>query len=99
MSHQAAAIAQAATAAGLAFIVHPITHHGLNQAAIADQKAQMDAAKGPILAYCASGTRSAIVWSFTQAGEMATQDIINATSNAGYDLGGMGPQIDALAKL
>jgi len=28
---------------------------------------------------------------------MPTQDIIAATSAAGYDLGGMGPQIDAIA--
>ena len=97
-SHQAQAIGAAATAAGLNFIVKPVTHQGLNMELIADQKASMDAADGPILAYCASGTRSSIVWSFSQAGEMPTSDIIAATSAAGYDLGGMGPQIDAIAK-
>ena len=97
-SHQAQAIGAAATAAGLNFIVKPVTHQGLNMELIADQKANMDAADGPILAYCASGTRSSIVWSFAQAGEMPTSDIIAATSAAGYDLGGMGPQIDAIAK-
>ena len=96
-SHQARAIGDAAKAAGLKFVVQPVTHQGLNMEMIADQKASMDAADGPILAYCASGTRSSIVWSFTQAGEMPTQDIIAATSAAGYDLGGMGPQIDAIA--
>lgn len=97
-SHQAQAIGAAATAAGLNFVVKPVTHQGLNMELIADQKASMDAADGPILAYCASGTRSSIVWSFAQAGEMPTSDIIAATSAAGYDLGGMGPQIDAIAK-
>jgi len=96
-SHQARAIGDAAKAAGLNFVVQPVTHQGLNMEVIADQKASMDAAEGPILAYCASGTRSSIVWSFAQAGEMPTQDIIAATSAAGYDLGGMGPQIDAIA--
>jgi uncharacterized protein (TIGR01244 family) len=96
-SHQARAIGDAAKAAGLNFVVQPVTHQGLNMEMIADQKASMDAAEGPILAYCASGTRSSIVWSFAQAGEMPTQDIIAATSAAGYDLGGMGPQIDAIA--
>jgi uncharacterized protein (TIGR01244 family) len=96
-SHQARAIGDAAKAAGLNFVVQPVTHQGLNMEMIADQKASMDAADGPILAYCASGTRSSIVWSFAQAGEMPTQDIIAATSAAGYDLGGMGPQIDAIA--
>jgi uncharacterized protein (TIGR01244 family) len=97
-SHQARAIGDAASAAGLSFIEQPVTHQGLNMEMIADQKASMDAADGPVLAYCASGTRSSIVWSFAQAGEMPTQDIIAATSAAGYDLGGMGPQIDAIAK-
>ena len=96
-SHQARAIGDAAKAAGLNFVVQPVTHQGLNMEMITDQKASMDAADGPILAYCASGTRSSIVWSFAQAGEMPTQDIIAATSAAGYDLGGMGPQIDAIA--
>ena len=97
-SHQAAAIGEAARAAGLTFIVNPVTHQGLVMDMITGQKASMDAADGPILAYCASGTRSAIVWSFTQAGEMPTQDIIAATAAAGYDLGGMAPQIDAIAQ-
>ena len=96
-SHQASAIGDAAAAAGLAFMIHPVTHQGLNMDLIADQKADMATTNGPILAYCASGTRSSIVWSFAQAGEIPTQDIIAATSAAGYDLGGMGPQIDAIA--
>jgi uncharacterized protein (TIGR01244 family) len=96
-SHQAGAIGDAAAAAGLAFIIHPVTHQGLSMDLIAGQKQAMEAATGPILAYCASGTRSAIVWSFTQAGDIPTQDIIAATAAAGYDLGGMGPQIDNIA--
>jgi uncharacterized protein (TIGR01244 family) len=56
------------------------------------------AAKGPVLAYCASGTRSSIVWSLGQAGKMPTDDIIAETAKAGYDLAGMRRQLDALAK-
>jgi uncharacterized protein (TIGR01244 family) len=94
---QADAIAQAAKAAGLAFHIHPVTHQGLTMEMITAQKEDMTAAEGPVLAYCASGTRSAIVWSFSQAGDVPTTEIIAATTAAGYDLGGMGPQIDALA--
>ena len=96
-NYQSAAIGAAAQAAGLSFIVLPVTHHGLGIDLITTQKAQMADATGPILAYCASGTRSSIVWSLTQAGEMPTDQIIAATAAAGYDLGGMGPQIDAFA--
>lgn len=96
-SHYAATISAAATAAGLTFIVNPVTHHGLNNEMIDIQKQAMDTAPGPVLAYCASGTRSSILWSFAQAKEMAADDIIAATASAGYDLGGMRGQLEALA--
>ena len=96
-SHQAAAIEAAAKAAGLAFAVNPVTHQSLNMDMVAAQMAAMQGSTGPVLAYCASGTRSSIVWSLGQAGKMPTDDIINATAKAGYDLAGMRGQLDALA--
>lgn len=97
-SHHAAEIEAAANEAGLTFVVIPVTHHGLNMEMIADQKVAIDRSKGPTLAYCASGTRSSIVWAFGQATEMPADDIIAATHTAGYDLDGMRPQLQALAK-
>jgi uncharacterized protein (TIGR01244 family) len=97
-SHQAAAVKAAAEAAGLAFTENPVTHQGLNMDMVTTQMAAADAAGGPVLAYCASGTRSSIVWSLGQAGKMPTDAIIAATAQAGYDLGGMRGQLDALAQ-
>ncbi|MDX8347782.1 TIGR01244 family sulfur transferase [Cognatiyoonia sp. IB215446] len=97
-SHQSATIETAAQAAGLNFVVNPVTHQSLNMDMVAAQKAAIDAADGPTLAYCASGTRCSIVWSLTQAGSIPTDEIINATAAAGYDLGGMRGQLDALAQ-
>lgn len=96
-SHQASAIEAAAKEAGLNFMTIPVTHQGLNPDMVRDQKAAIEGSSGPSLAYCASGTRSSIVWSLSQAGEMPTDDIIASTAAAGYDLGGMRAQIDALA--
>jgi uncharacterized protein (TIGR01244 family) len=96
-SHQAAAIAEAAQAAGITFVVNPVTHHGLNMEMVTLQKTAIDNSVGPVLAYCASGTRSSIVWSLAQAKDMSADDIIAATTAAGYDLGGMRGQIEALA--
>ena len=96
-SHQAAAVGAAAEAAGLTYVVIPVTHQGLNMEMIDSQKAAMDASDGPVLAYCASGTRSSIVWSFSQAKDMSADEIIAATTAAGYDLGGMRGQLEALA--
>ncbi|WP_322895099.1 MULTISPECIES: TIGR01244 family sulfur transferase [unclassified Yoonia] len=97
-SHQAAAIEAAAKAAGLSFTVNPVTHQTLNMDMVAVQKAAWEDATGPVLAYCASGTRSSIVWSLGQAGQMATDAIIEATAKAGYDLAGMRGQLDGLAQ-
>ena len=96
-SHQAAAIAAAAQVAGIAFVANPVTHQGLNMDMVTLQKSAIDASDGPVLAYCASGTRSSIVWSLAQAKDMSADDIIAATTAAGYDLGGMRGQIEALA--
>jgi len=87
----------AAEAAGLAFIVNPVTHQTLNMEMVATQMAALDGAGGPVLAYCASGTRSSIVWSLGQADKMAADDIIAATAKAGYDLAGLRPRLEALA--
>lgn len=90
-------IEAAAKDAGIAFVTIPVTHQGMNLEMIEAQKAAMDGSEGPTLAYCASGTRSSIVWALGQAGEMPADDILAATAAAGYELGGMRPQIDALA--
>ena len=97
-SHQAAAIEAAAKAAGLDFAINPVTHQTLNMDMVAAQKAASEGAAGPVLAYCASGTRSSIVWSLGQAGQMPTDEIIAATAKAGYDLAGMRGQLDGLAR-
>lgn len=97
-SHHAEAMQVAAQAAGLKFTYIPVTHQGLNMEMVSGQAAAMEAAGGPVLAYCASGTRSSIVWSLSQAGKLPTDEIIAATAAAGYELGGMRGQIDMLAQ-
>ncbi len=86
-----------AKAAGLDFVILPITHHTLNAENIAEQRAAIDASDGPVLAYCASGTRSSIIWALGQAGDIKSDDIVAATAKAGYDLRGLLPQLETLA--
>ncbi|UWR00816.1 TIGR01244 family phosphatase [Rhodobacteraceae bacterium S2214] len=94
---QAAAIEAAAKAVGLGFTVLPLTHQTMNAENVAAHRAAIDAAGGPVLAYCASGTRSSIAWSLGLAGDMASDDIIEATGKAGYDLRGLHPQLEMIA--
>lgn len=96
-SHQAAQMAAAAKAAGLAFVVNPVTHQGLNMEMVALQRDTLESSDKPVLAYCASGTRSTIVWALGQATDLPADDIIAAAANAGYDLAGMRAQLDRLA--
>lgn len=96
-SHQASAIEAAATAAGLTFVFNPVTHQGLNMDMVAQQKAAITQSEGPALAYCASGTRSSIVWSLAFADEIPSDEIIAATHAAGYDLRNLKDQLDAIA--
>lgn len=86
---QAQAIEQAAKAAGLAFHVLPITHQSLTPDNIDKQAALISASETPVLAYCASGTRSTMVWALGMAGQMPASDLIAAGAKAGYDLSGL----------
>jgi uncharacterized protein (TIGR01244 family) len=55
-------------------------------------RAAVEAADGPVLAFCRSGTRSIITWSVGQA--LAGEDretLINQGREAGYDLSGVLP--------
>ena len=52
-----AAIHEAAKAAGLRYAAIPVTHSGFSLPQIEALAAAIDAAEGPVLAYCRSGTR------------------------------------------
>jgi uncharacterized protein (TIGR01244 family) len=93
---QAAAMRAAAEAAGLAFVENPVAMPGVTEATVAAQ-AEAVAGPGRAVAYCASGTRSAVLWALAMAGSRPTDDILVATARAGYDLEGLRPQLDALA--
>lgn len=88
-SHQAAQMAEAASAAGVAFEVLEITHQGLTPSHVARHNEIVAKAEGPILAYCASGNRSSIMWALGQAGKMPADEIIETGMKAGYNLSGL----------
>lgn len=95
---QAAAIAAEAARHGLAFIDNPISPAGLTEENVRLQGTALEEAKGPVFAYCASGRRSSIAWSLSQAGLMSADDIIAATTRAGYQLQDLRPHLEAAAR-
>jgi len=95
---RAEALRIATEAAGLRFVENPVTHAGLNPGMVALQKEALDSSDGPVLAYCASGNRSSVVWSLGHAGTIPVDQIIEATSRAGYDLSGLRPMLEAASR-
>ncbi|KFI30294.1 TIGR01244 family protein [Haematobacter massiliensis] len=88
---------RAVEAAGLIFVENPVIGGALTEDNVTAQAAARDAATGPVLAYCASGNRSSIMWALTEAGNLATDDIIATPSRYGYNLEPVRGLIDALA--
>ncbi|MFW8593329.1 TIGR01244 family sulfur transferase [Cribrihabitans neustonicus] len=96
-SHQAGAIRAAAEAAGLRFEILPLTHQTMTPDNIARQRALYEASDGPVLAYCASGTRCSVAWALGQARDMTADEILAKTSAAGYQLDGLRPALENLS--
>ncbi|MCX2724563.1 bifunctional protein tyrosine phosphatase family protein/NAD(P)/FAD-dependent oxidoreductase [Roseibium salinum] len=49
----------------------------------------MDELPRPVLAYCRTGTRSATLWSLSEANTLPLADILSQTKAAGYDMAGV----------
>jgi len=91
------AMQAAAEALGLTFVANPVIGGALTLENVTAQRAAIDAAAGPVLAYCASGNRSSIVWALAHAGQMPSDDLIGLPARFGYQLEHLRPQIEALA--
>lgn len=82
-------IEAAAKKAGLEIRNLPIVSGKVSDQDAADFGAAMQELPRPILAYCRTGTRSATLWSLSQANRMSVAGILAATKAAGYDMGGV----------
>lgn len=97
-SQQADAIGAAVRAAGLRFETLPLTHQTMTPENVARQRDLVESADGPVLAYCASGTRCSVVWALGQAESRPADDILACTSKAGYQLDGLRPTLEQMYK-
>lgn len=95
---QGDAMAVAARAAGLTFVLNPVTPGQFTPDLVARQRAAMAAAKGPVLAYCASGNRSTVVWELVHAGQIPVDEMLAIAAGAGYAHEQFRPLIEAFAK-
>jgi uncharacterized protein (TIGR01244 family) len=85
----AAEIAAAAQAAGMTYTHIPV-RGAPGPAEVEAMRQAVDAAAGPVLAYCRSGTRSITTWAIGQAmsGARTRGELVALGRQAGYDLSG-----------
>lgn len=93
---QAAAIQEAVEAAGMAFVFNPVIGTGMSGASIEEQADAIDGSEGNVVAYCASGMRSALMWSFAMAGRMPTDEILQTVRGAGFSLDHLHGQLEGI---
>lgn len=58
----------------------------------------LDEASGPVVAYCASGRRSAMVWALVKASSKSADEIISVCAAQGHDLNQMRPMLMQMAQ-
>ena len=82
-----------AEALGLTFVANPVIGGAMTPENVAAQRAAIEAATGPVFAYCASGNRSSVVWALAHAGDMPADDLIGIPARFGYQLEHLRPQL------
>ncbi|WP_299666185.1 TIGR01244 family sulfur transferase [uncultured Ruegeria sp.] len=93
---QSDAIGQAVRDAGMEYEVLELTHQTMTPENVALQKDLAESCSGPVLAYCASGTRCSVVWALGQCDQLSTDEILDATGKAGYELDGLRPALEQI---
>ena len=76
----------------------PIVPGQLTDRAIEAFVAAMREAKGPVLAFCRTGTRSASLWALSEAPRLHSDVILKTAAAAGYDLTALRPRLEALQR-
>lgn len=95
---QSAAMAEAARAAGLAYVNNPVTPGQFTADLVERQRSAMESAAGPVFTYCASGNRSTIVWELANAGRLPVDEMMAIAAANGYSHDQFRPLIEAFAK-
>jgi sulfide:quinone oxidoreductase len=80
-----AEIAAAAQAAGLETRHIPVSGNAIDEATVAEFALALETMPKPVLAYCGSGRRSAILWALSNNGSLTAEERIRTGKRAGFD--------------
>ena len=87
-----AEIEAAAREAGLTYVAIPVDHSGFAEWQVEAMAEALQAATGPVLAFCRSGTRSTFLWALARnsLGDDG-ETLIAKAAAAGYDIASIRP--------
>ena len=83
---------------GITWVSVPVIPGQMSMTEVEGMAAALAGAKGPVLAYCRTGTRTTNLWGLATAftKQMQPDDIMNAAKGAGYDLAPVYPILQQL---
>ena len=81
--------------AGLKYLHIPMARQ-MTEALISESCTAYARADTNILAFCASGTRSTVLWCCAKVGELGVDGVLSAAEQAGYNLGHIRPMLSSL---
>lgn len=93
----ATAIASEARKAGIRFRDMPVTPNAIDDGAVAAFREALSSVDGPVLAYCRSGKRSAMLWALAVVGDTAVDTVLAIAAAGGYDLNALRGRLRVIA--
>jgi sulfide:quinone oxidoreductase len=88
------ALAEAARRSGLAYRHLPVVSGKIGEEDVAEFAAALATLKGPVLAFCRTGTRSTSLWALSEAHHLDPETILKVAANVGYDLAALRPRLE-----
>jgi sulfide:quinone oxidoreductase len=90
-----ATVAEAAARHGLAYRHIPVVPGQYDQASIDAMARAIEEMPPPVLAFCRTGTRSTSLWALQAARHADADVLVGIAGEAGYDLAGLVPRLQA----
>lgn len=89
-----AALEEAAKACGLEYRHLPVVAGSIGDDDVAAFRVLMQELKGPVLAFCRTGNRSAHLWALEESHHLDPDALLATTNQAGYDLSGIRSRLE-----
>ena len=90
-------LATAAKRLGLAYHHIPAVSGQISTEQVETFRTALGGAAKPALAFCRTGTRSTTLWALAASDRLSVSEILQTTSEAGYNLEALRPQLEATA--